>query len=764
MKDRRKDFLKVFESHGVSFVGERGDQMYGYCPFSEKDDKFYVNTKNGLWDSKTAGLSGNVARFLYLRSRDYRKQLKAPKLRALAANRQLDPRAFLDWEIGWDHATDSFTFPVRDYEGNVVDIRRYSLKTKLMMSTAGCHVGLFGAQRLKTDPSVPVYLCEGEWDAIALNWLLKLKEVNEPGVVVGVPGANTFKESWVPWMQGRTVHTLYDNDAAGRQGEETILERLKTSVRRLTFVHWPDEVPIGFDTRDWVVYGTTTRNTPEVCWEKLKRRFHDSPQSDETTKTERVIKDGRITIRRKKSTSKLKWRKPPTIDDVHTVFNKWLFLRNTDVVDVMLATVLTQRIDGSPVWMFIVGPPGSAKTAVVSALTKVDAVHATSTLTAPSLISGASLPQGQDPSLIPKLNGKVLVVKDFTSIMSLPDREQKEIFGILRDAYDGRCGKSFGNGVERNYTSRFGILGAVTPRIYDLSDQHAALGERFLKFLVGDNLHHESESEVITRAIENSDRETVMRDEMCDVVTAFCERTMARAPIPTLPAAIMTKIVALAKFGARMRGSVSRDFYHKDIMMSRPMAEVGTRLGQQLAKLAKGMAMVFGKATVTDVEYSLVKKVMLDTISQRNEDVLRAMISAMGGGAGATLTALSMRELAVKTHYPFATIQRLMQDLAALQIIKRQGAGLGTTWTLSDYVHKEIIDAQLYTKEELLRPTIGKIRLLGKRVKPHPRKIRAPLGKATLTTIGSKITINVPTEKDDEKTQSGSTSSKTTTG
>jgi len=361
------------------------------------------------------------------------------------------------------------------------------------------------------------------------------------------------------------------------------------------------------------------------------------------------------------------------------------------------------------------------------------------------------------------LNGKVLVVKDFTSIMSLPDREQKEIFGILRDAYDGRCGKSFGNGVERNYTSRFGILGAVTPRIYDLSDQHAALGERFLKFLVGDNLHHESESQVITRAIENSDRETVMRDEMCDVVTAFCERTMARVPIPTLPTAIMTKIVALAKFGARMRGSVSRDFYHKDIMMSRPMAEVGTRLGQQLAKLAKGMAMVFGKTTVTDVEYSLVKKVMLDTISQRNEDVLRAMISVMGGGAGAILTPMSMRELAVKTHYPFATIQRLMQDLAALQIIKRQGAGLGTTWTLSDYVHKEIIDAQLYTKEELLRPTIGKIRLLGKRVKPHPRKIRAPLGKATLTTVGSKITINVPTEKNDE-TQPGSTTSKTTTG
>ena len=741
MKDRRRDFLKVFESHGVSFIGERGDQMYGSCPFSGKEDKFYVNTNNGLWDSKTAGLSGNVAKFLHLRSRQYRGELKGSRLRALAENRQLLPTAFLQWEIGWDIGTESYTFPIRDYDGNVVDIRRYSLRTKLMMSTAGCHVGLIGAHRLKEDPTAPVYLCEGEWDAMAIHWLIHSKEVDEPGIVLGVPGAGTFKEMWTPWLKGRTVHTLYDNDPAGKQGEEVVLERLKGSVRRLTFVHWPDEVPNGFDARDWVVYGTTVRNTPEVCWERLKRRFHDSPKADEAQRTERVIKDGKITIRRKKSSTSRKWKKPPTIADVHTVFNKWLFLRNTDVIDVMLATVLTQRIDGSPVWMFVVGPPGSAKTAIVSALSTVEMTYATSTLTAPSLISGASLQGTSDPSLIPRLNDKVLVVKDFTSILSLPDREQKEIFGILRDAYDGRCGKSFGNGIERFYTSRFTILAATTPRIYDLADQHAALGERFLKFLVGDNLHHESENEIIKRAIENSDRETAMREELCDVVQAYIERTCANVKVPELPHNIMIKIVALAKFGARMRGSVSRDFYRNDIVMSRPMAEVGTRLGQQLAKLAKGMAMVFGKPAVTEVEYSLVKKVMLDTISQRNEDVLRAMIAAMGGTD--KLTPMSMREIGVKTHYPFATIQRLMQDLAALQIIKKQGSGVGTTWTLSDYVRKEVADAELYTRDELNRPTVGRIRLLAKRVKPQPRTIRAPLGKVSASTAGSKITINV---------------------
>jgi hypothetical protein len=729
-KAKAKNFIKTFEAHGVEFAGERGDQMYGYDPFSGKDDKFYVNKKNGLWDSKSAGLSGNVSKFLELRAKDYAEACKGIYMRQLSENRQMPKSAFRDVTLGWDGK--NFTFPVRDYEGHVVDIRKYSIRSKLMMSTSGCSVGLFGAEFLKTHPNDPVYLCEGEWDALALRWLLRVNEA--PGVVVGVPGAGTFKQEWVPWLSGRDVHTLYDADVPGRKGEELALSRLRGTARKLTFVHWPDEVPDGFDTRDWVVYGSTLRGTPDVCWERLQRRFHPKPKWDDASAVKVSSTKGKLTIKRKKSEDGLsKWVKAPQLSDVHAVFNKWLFLRNTDVIDVMLATVVSQKIDGSPVWMFIVGPPGSAKTAIISGLLKgIDGVYGTSTLTAPSLISGANFTGAGDPSLIPKLKDKVLVVKDFTSILSLPDREQKEIFGILRDAYDGKCGKTFGNGVERNYESRFTVLAATTPRIYDLSEQHAALGERFLKFLVGDNLHHESENEIIRRAIENADRETAQREELQDVVKAFLERTCADRPHPEMPQDILLKIVALAKFGARMRGSVSRDFYRNDIVMSRPMAEVGTRLGQQLAKLARGMAMIYNRPVVTEAEYRLVKKVMLDTISQRNEDVLRTMIGAMGGAS--VLTPMSLREIATKTHYPFATIQRLAQDLAALQIIKRQGAGATSTWTLSDYVKNEVQGAQLYNAEDLAARPTGRIRLVNRKKRPHKRTIRIPLGQVKVET------------------------------
>src|SRR6185295_6278394 len=102
MKTSKLDFVKIFEAHGVGFTGRRGNQLYGYCPFSEKDDKFYVNLTNGLWDSKSTGLSGNVYKFMALRGRYYRTQLCGVHLRRLSENRQLPRDAFREWEVGWD--------------------------------------------------------------------------------------------------------------------------------------------------------------------------------------------------------------------------------------------------------------------------------------------------------------------------------------------------------------------------------------------------------------------------------------------------------------------------------------------------------------------------------------------------------------------------------------------------------------------------------------------------------------------------------------
>ena len=164
-----------------------------------------------------------------------------------------------------------------------------------------------------------------------------------------------------------------------------------------------------------------------------------------------------------------------------------------------------------------------------------------------------------------------------------------------------------------------------------------------------------------------------------------------------------------------MRGSVTRDTYRNDIITSRPSAEVGSRLGKQLAKLSQSLAMVRQRSVVTTEEFRLVKKVMLDTIPQRTEDILRHLLLTCPTSNDTMTTS----DLHTKSRYPVATVARIMQDLTILDIARRVVAktslhgGQTSAWTLSEYIRDVIKKAGLYqTKEELKRPVRLTIRMI----------------------------------------------------
>lgn len=698
--------LRIYEAHGVDFVGERGDEKYGSCPFTGKPDKFYVNTKTMLWSSKTAGTGGNVAGFLKAVQSVYEDQQTKSLLRKLAEHRQLPVDAVSHNRLGW--TGDAYSFGIQDYHGIYQDIRTYKLGGKVM-STAGCTAGLWGAHLLAEYPTRPVFLCEGEWDCVALRYLHRLVDMDS--IVVSVPGAGVFKQEWVPWFDGRTVHTMFDADEAGENGELLVQKRLHGVARSVTFMHWPDGVKPGFDVRDWIVYGVTERNTPKECWDVMQKHFQRHPRKTLTdAQGHDTVAEDAVPERDSQWTGK-----PPTYADVVRVFKKWLFLDSTDAIELMLSVVLSQYMDGPPIWLFLVSPPGGAKTETLTSLAKVPNVYMTSSLTPHALISGANWKGDQDPSLIPQLNGKIMVIKDFTSILSMRDVEKDEIFGILRDAYDGRCGKVFGTGVRRDYKSKFTVLAAVTPRIYDLSQQHHSLGERFLKVTIGDNLVHMSERDIIRRAIENVDRDTDMKFELQDVVQAYLHRQMekiTRNKLPAMKEETLNRIIDLGRFGARLRGTVSHDQYRPDIITSRPSAEVGTRLGVQLSKLGRSLALVGGRSHVNEDDMRLLRRTMLDTISQRTEDVVRILHLK----CPTRDDTLSAQDLSLITRYPVATVSRLLQDLDVLGVVDRVGTRYKHNWTLSDYIRKCIASAGLYqTDEERNRTNQKWVRMVARR-------------------------------------------------
>jgi len=654
--------------------------VYGHCPFCGKENKFYANTTNLLWDCKVCGKKGNFGTFL---SEIYQKSLEDMSdsfLKKLSIEKQLPLKALHPWKFG--RYGSKYILPVRNEKGLIQDLRTYILGQK-MKSTSGCSVGLLGLEKLVQSPTEnPVYICEGEWDGIALRWLLEFLKLK--GSVVAVPGAQTFKREWEIFFQGRDVYCCYDHDDAGRKGELIAQERLTGIARSLHYLHWAIELPDGYDIRDTIVEKAIRGQKPCFTFNHLiKAKFQDTPRLVVKSLTPEII-----------ITPDTPEPKKIAIEDVYSVFGRWLFIKNFGGIEVSLATIVSNELEGDPLWMFLVSSPGGSKTEILQSTNRCPTVYTMSSLTSHSLVSGASFKDGKDTSLLPELNGKTLVVKDFTPILTKKDTERDEVFGTLRDAYDGTTSKVFGNGQRRSYTCHFSILAGVTSRIHELATEHQSLGERFLKYSLGDNINHDYEVEMMNRAAENVGSETIMRKELSDISYEFLlhQIWLTRQYKPTLPADIQKKTIALSQFGARCRGTVTRDKYHSDIMTSKPAAEYGTRLVKQHVKLMKALCYINHRKVIDEHDYEMTKKVMIDTIPQRIEDVVRCLHF----NCPTINDTLKTKDVAAKTKYTIGTISHVLADLDILGVVVKTGKQNVYEWTLSKYIRDLIEKAEIY--------------------------------------------------------------------
>lgn len=692
----QEDNLKGFKKFGFRVNSTTSTQAVGDCIFCGKENKCYINKTNLMWDCKVCMRKGNYLRFLEHVHKISISQMTPIELSRLAANRGLPVLAFSNYQIG-KHGND-FLIPVYGVEGKLQDLRTYRFGGKLM-SAPGCQVSLLGVEKLDTlEKGETVYLCEGEWDAMAMNWLVG--SVKQKGMAVGTPGAGTFKREWIPGFKEKNVVVLYDNDEAGENGDAVVYERLRGAVSSLKFMHWPKNRIKGFDTRDLIVEMAVKERKPKGTFAFIQNNVRNSPRKGAAVPEEES--NGKLLV-----TFQIKDR-TVTLQKVFKVFEKWMHAPNHDAIELSIATIISNELQGDPLWLFLVAPPGGSKTEILTAFDKCTNTFITSSLTPHALISGTSFKSGKDPSLIPKLDGKTLIVKDFTSILGKRETEKDEIFGILRDAYDGKCGKVFGTGTTRYYKSHFSILSGVTPTIYELSSQYAGLGERFLKFFIGDSLVHIAEKDIIRRSMRNVNKETNMREEIAEVVRDYVGLLLEemRKPgykPPELPIEMENQIIACAQFVARLRASVPRDKFNSEMILSKPSAEVGSRLGKQLTRVALGITIVHKEKKVGNHALRVLKKVALDTVSQRNESILRVVYKACLHPDDSIRT----KDVAFTVRYPFSTVSRVLNDMDVLDIVRKTGASGKAEWRLTDYMSGLIKDSTMYTlPEELEREEV----------------------------------------------------------
>jgi len=690
--------VTTFVQHGFVPVSESGNEhVVGNCIFCG-GDRFFVNVESKGWDCKHCHRKGGFLTWLEDVAAFCEENMTRKAINALVSSRGISARTFRRAKVGYNPHTSRYVIPIFDATGKKVwDVRAYD--GKKLRTTKGCTAALYGWEQL-TDRKRKIdriWLCEGEWDCLAMREVLTDLNVTTE-VAVAVPGANVFKSEWYTYFKDRHVFVVYDNDHtkirggqemnAAREGMQRVYNAIKGIVRDIRFVHWPEGYDDGYDLRDsYIEHGSNADSTIRT----LRALMKPMPPGTQGAggDDDSAVDDGPEYGGEGLTPQKL-----------YKPFRDWLELpeKSTTVLDVLFGTVIANRLPGDPLWLFFVAKSGSLKSTLIMALQDAPGIYSTTTMTPQSLVSGHPTAGSGDPSLIPQFDQRVVTIKDFTTILTANPNARDEIFGILRDAYDGYIEKAFGNGVVRAYESRFGIIAGVTPAIELFTEGHTALGERFIQWRMPAPDDLRIERQLMNRALDNTTYEDDMHAEFSDAAKRVLDYDFGEPP--ELPDDIRQKLVCLAQYTAMLRGTINRDRYSKEVT-HKPFTEIGTRLTKQLYKLMIGVGQLHRRERLTAHELDVARQVAVSSAPSRMEECVRKMFTQGHDRLYTTQDLCGLIDL------PVLTVGRVLENLNMLRVLRKVPVQRGIDAAGSRYVwklHEQFVDllreGEFYTKKK----------------------------------------------------------------
>ena len=266
------------------------------------------------------------------------------------------------------------------------------------------------------------------------------------------------------------------------------------------------------------------------------------------------------------------------LDALHKTYQELLYIENTDRIDVVLAVALSKKLKGIPLWLIVVGPSGDMKSAQLNAI-RTDDTFVLHNLTSKTLVNGYK-DKKEHPDLAPKLDGKVIIIGDMAQILKLPAVEKGELWGQLRDLYDGFAGKESGMGCSSKYEDlKVTLLAGSTPTIDGQILVHQDLGTRELIYRTSGNKNKEK---VMEKCFENEEHEERIKNELREVTTKFLEQTKIKKL--EVSREILDKIKGIAIYVTYMRCSAEFDSYTNELR-NYCYPEEPTRIAKQLKRL-----------------------------------------------------------------------------------------------------------------------------------------------------------------------------------
>jgi hypothetical protein len=258
-----------------------------------------------------------------------------------------------------------------------------------------------------------------------------------------------------------------------------------------------------------------------------------------------------------------------------------------EALDIVLAVSAGLQLEGDLAWLLLVAGPATGKTETIQPLAAAGAVMASSISSEGALLSATSKREQTETAtggLLRTIGDKgILVLKDFTTILSMGNDARNQVLAALREIYDGRWTRNVGTdgGQTLEWAGRLVLIGAVTTAWDSAHTVVSEMGDRFLLVRLDSTTGRVASSR---QALSNVGNEIEMRHQLAASV---------RAALMVNPVADLTLteneeliLIRAADLVTRARTAVIRDYQGNVIGAHAP--EAPTRFVKQLAQVMRG--------------------------------------------------------------------------------------------------------------------------------------------------------------------------------
>ena len=352
---------------------------------------------------------------------------------------------------------------------------------------------------------------------------------------------------------------------------------------------------------------------------------------------------------------------PCSLAEVHAVFEKWFgALFDMATLDAVLAVTAAARLGGDAAWLLEISGSGNAKTETVSSVGALPRTHIVSTIASQGALLSAtskkSRAKGATGGLLRKIGDHgVLIIKDFTSLLSIDHRTRLPIMAALREIHDGRWDRNVGadGGQTLSWSGHIVVIGACTTAWDQAHSVVATMGDRFVLIRSDSRANRVQAGQ---QAMKNTGCEETMRKEMAAAVAGLIENMR-----PPRPRELMLnddeeeRILRAANIVTFARTGVETDYRGDVIDAHAP--EMPTRFAKQLTQIWRG-GIAIGMARRHALALAL--RCARDSIPQLR---LAVLMDLKDHGES------SVREVRRRLQKPWRTVNRALEALHALDLI-----------------------------------------------------------------------------------------------